>query len=388
MKKKVVKIVVPILISLLVIAGGTFGAAYALIRFGELPVGMNPLLEAKTFAEKIPDTTETIMNQWGNVIIYEPVDPPPTMEELLKQRELEIEEISKEELQTIFKDVDDISLSKYINENQDVLNNGPEKLFIDLVDDTNTPTGIKTQQEDDVLALDAINKIMIAGRTFEHNGTPSHAKIALAYNMNSVNMSLVRNMSYWDEVDVHANENRAILAINASGYNWNDIGSYAILYGAMRYKGETIRKPLNPEDVISFAEDGRMSIGEDIDSTYNAFEFLPTLIKNGEVVYAPKEGEVEGRSAITAIGQKEDGTTIMVVSSGGLYGSEIGATYSDMLQIMQDYGAYNATILSGGSRSIMYWNGRTVNETVGYDRRGVRLPNTIYVSYYTELTEG
>ena len=64
MKKKVVKIVLPILISLLVIAGGTFGAAYALIRFGELPVGMNPLLEAKTFAETIPETTETIMNQW------------------------------------------------------------------------------------------------------------------------------------------------------------------------------------------------------------------------------------------------------------------------------------------------------------------------------------
>ena len=47
--------------------------------------------------------------------------------------------------------------------------------------------------------------------------------------------------------------------------------------------------------------------------------------------------------------------------------------------MMHDYGADNAVECSSGSRAIMYWNGRIVNETVGYPEDGVKLPNSLYI---------
>ena len=47
--------------------------------------------------------------------------------------------------------------------------------------------------------------------------------------------------------------------------------------------------------------------------------------------------------------------------------------------MMHDYGADNAVECSSGSRAIMYWNGRIVNETIGYPEDGVKLPNSLYI---------
>ena len=67
-----------------------------------------------------------------------------------------------------------------------------------------------------------------------------------------------------------------------------------------------------------------------------------------------------GLAPRTAIGQRRDGTVIMLVIDGRQL-SSIGATLRDVQDIMLEYGAYNAANLDGGSSSTMVYENRIVN---------------------------
>ena len=48
----------------------------------------------------------------------------------------------------------------------------------------------------------------------------------------------------------------------------------------------------------------------------------------------------------------------------GRQASSLGATFSDLISIMLDYGAINAINMDGGSSSLMYYNGDYLNTGV------------------------
>ena len=85
------------------------------------------------------------------------------------------------------------------------------------------------------------------------------------------------------------------------------------------------------------------------------FQYNNALISNdGENVtlyYA--EGNL-GRAQRTAIGQRADGTVILVVSDGRSAGS-IGATRNDIIDLMVELGAVTAGMLDGGYSATMYY---------------------------------
>ena len=86
-------------------------------------------------------------------------------------------------------------------------------------------------------------------------------------------------------------------------------------------------------------------------------EFGPVLIINGEVNQGVYSGN-SGYNPRTAIGQRADGAVIFVCADGRQAGS-IGATYKDIIDIMQEYGAVNACNMDGGSSTIMYYRDTT-----------------------------
>ena len=103
--------------------------------------------------------------------------------------------------------------------------------------------------------------------------------------------------------------------------------------------------------------------------------YAPPLIVNG------KEQEVSGAGGglnpRTAIGQKKDGT-IIFVTVDGRQANSIGATFSDMIKIMSDYGAVNAASLDGGSSTQMVYEGKFLNTP--YALSGPRIvPNAFLV---------
>ena len=86
--------------------------------------------------------------------------------------------------------------------------------------------------------------------------------------------------------------------------------------------------------------------------------FGPVLVANGEMTAQSKQSS--GINPRTAIGQRSDGAILMLVIDGRQL-SSLGATFTDLAEIMIEYGAVNACNLDGGSSSLMYYNGEYIN---------------------------
>lgn len=105
-----------------------------------------------------------------------------------------------------------------------------------------------------------------------------------------------------------------------------------------------------------------------------ACSYGPTLILNGEPLsdYGITTAGVNPR---TAIGQRADGAVLLLVIDGRQVTS-LGATLEDVISIMLEYGAVNASNLDGGSSSQMIYNKETLN--VSSSVKGTRpLPTSV-----------
>ncbi|EKN41339.1 hypothetical protein CFSAN001627_13918, partial [Clostridium botulinum CFSAN001627] len=104
-----------------------------------------------------------------------------------------------------------------------------------------------------------------------------------------------------------------------------------------------------------------------------ALSFRNTLIINGKPI--PYN---EGINPRTAIGQKQDGTIVLLVIDGRR-GIKQGATLEEVENILLQRGVVNASNLDGGSSSTMYYKGKVINRPCNWD--GER---TVATSIYVE----
>ena len=81
--------------------------------------------------------------------------------------------------------------------------------------------------------------------------------------------------------------------------------------------------------------------------------FGPALIINGEINQEAYNTN-SGYNPRTAIGQRTDGAVIFVCIDGRQT-SSLGGTYADIINIMVEYGAFNACNMDGGSSSVMMY---------------------------------
>ena len=103
--------------------------------------------------------------------------------------------------------------------------------------------------------------------------------------------------------------------------------------------------------------------------------FGPVLLMNG-IVNQVEYSSNSGYNPRTAIGQRADGAVLVVCIDGRQMGS-LGGTYSDLINIMVEYGAVNACNLDGGSSSVMLYR-----DTFGrYGQAG----EVVYVNTYSML---
>ncbi len=93
----------------------------------------------------------------------------------------------------------------------------------------------------------------------------------------------------------------------------------------------------------------------------DSVSFGPYLIVNG--VEADTFGIAGGRSPRTAIGQRKDGIFLFLVLDGDRTLGR-GATYQDIIEIMKNYGAYNASSLDGGSSAGMTVKNELINNPI------------------------
>ena len=179
----------------------------------------------------------------------------------------------------------------------------------------------------------------------------------------------------------------AIIAMNAGGFwdpDWN--GNGALPHGTVISNGQVVSdfKDANVGGgFIGFTNEnkfilGNMSKEEAINMGYrDAVEFGPYLIVNGKRSFIKGNGGW-GVAPRSAIGQRKDGIVLFLVINGRLANS-IGADMVDLTDIMENYGAYNASNLDGGSSSELVINGKIINTPVAGGENGLRNMSTFWV---------
>ena len=168
-----------------------------------------------------------------------------------------------------------------------------------------------------------------------------------------------------------AKDNNAVIAINGGGFedpNYNSNGANPL--GTTISNGKVVTsKPYGGSGgLIGFTEDNKLVLGKmSVEQAKqmkvrDAVTFGPYLIVNGKASSVLGNGGW-GTAPRTAIGQRQDGIVLFLVIDGRTV-SKPGADMNDLIEIMQNYGAYNASNLDGGTSSVMIVNGEMINDPI------------------------
>jgi len=222
--------------------------------------------------------------------------------------------------------------------------------------------GIDTEQE----FYDPVNGIVvenITGETFKGKvmiiEDPKQVQVAVTCKMGVAGQRLTELVA----------ESNAIAGINGGGfYDPNGKGNGAYPDGLTVHNGMIIHDNTGNRkvNVIGIDYNGKLVLGlmtaNDIEK-YNikeAVSFGPNLIVNGEPQISGDGGW--GIAPRTGIGQRADGSIILVVIDGRQPTWSIGATLRDLMHVFYQYGAINAANLDGGSSSEMVYSGKILNK--------------------------
>ena len=286
-----------------------------------------------------------------------------------------------------FSELDRDSFEAFLRDNPEYIADGYENININLIkdpEDKNYNTGIKTKQGDTVLAVNAEHGILIAEIVGEDSlGMEYAGKVALCKQPENIMVGTCRGLyEYGSYVSEMVSDYNAILGINASGFDdYEGNGTGGLPYGFLKSEGKTLQPAVGDTwKIIGFDEDDHLQIGafSDTSNLRDAVEFHPALIINGENLVAGSG--LNDQQPRTAIGQAQDGTVIMLVIDGRQLHS-FGISIERCGEIMERYGAYQASMLDGGSSSVMVYDGREITSptTLSQNPEGRYLPDAFLV---------
>lgn len=286
-----------------------------------------------------------------------------------------------------FSELDRDSFEAFLRDNPEYIADGYENININLIkdpEDKNYDTGIKTKQGDTVLAVNAEYGILIAEIVGEDSlGMEYAGKVALCKQPENIIVGTCRGLyEYGSYVSEMVSDYNAILGINASGFDdYEGNGTGGLPYGFLKSEGKTLQPAVGDTwKIIGFDEDDHLQIGafSDTSNLRDAVEFHPALIINGENLVAGSG--LNDQQPRTAIGQAQDGTVIMLVIDGRQLHS-FGISIERCGEIMERYGAYQASMLDGGSSSVMVYDGREITSptTLSQNPEGRYLPDAFLV---------
>ena len=187
-----------------------------------------------------------------------------------------------------------------------------------------------------------------------------------------------------------AKDNDALLAINGGGFddpNFNSNGASPLGITISDGKVVTSKSYGGSGGLIGFTEDNKLVLGKmtvkqaQEMKVRDAVTFGPFLIVNGKASAVLGNGGW-GTAPRTVIGQRKDGIVLFLVIDGRTV-SKPGADMNDLIEIMQNYGAYNAANLDGGTSSVMVVDGEIINDPI--DSSGAH--RTRYISTGFILTK-
>jgi len=263
---------------------------------------------------------------------------------------------------------DDATIKAILNSNT-VVESG-ENTNPDLVEigggDTNQ-TVYANEYEEAVLKKDEGNELY---KIIDINYKNFKGKMAVIYDPSKVKLATSKgtgnelSTSYGQYITTMSKQNNAVIAINAGGFydpDWNSSGG--VPHGVVISNGKLVannKRAVSVGGIIGFNKENKlvlakMSATEAMNAGIrDAVDFGPFLIVNGESSFINGNGGW-GKSPRTAIAQRKDGIVLLLVIDGRQTASA-GADMNELVEVLLNYGAYNAANLDGGTSSAMSLN--------------------------------
>lgn len=227
---------------------------------------------------------------------------------------------------------------------------------------------------------------------YEINGSHYHGYLLVVSDPSRVKVGYTKNLlKVGENTSDIAKDHNAAAAINGGGFSggasWTGTGAFPTDF---LFSGGNLvwRQPGLSDsaicNVVALDTQGKLIVG---DHSIRDLEKLGVtdavtlpgyqpLVVNGQGTY--KGGVSYGMNPRTAIGQRQDGSILMLVLDGRRI-NMLGATLFDVQSIMLSKGAYTAAALDGGASATMYYNGSVINNPCG--SLGER---TVATAFYVE----
>lgn len=226
---------------------------------------------------------------------------------------------------------------------------------------------------------------------YEINGSHYHGYLLVVSDPLRVKVGYTKNLlKVGENTSDIAKDHNAAAAINGGGFSggasWTGTGAVPTEF---LFSGGNLvwRQPgLSDSEfcnVIALDKQGKLIVGGHNISDLKKLGVtdavtLPgyqPLVVNGKGTY---KGGHYGMNPRTAIGQRQDGSILLLVLDGRRI-NMLGATLLDVQNIMLSKGAYTAATLDGGASTTMYYNGKVINNPCG--SLGER---TVATAFYVE----
>ena len=186
-----------------------------------------------------------------------------------------------------------------------------------------------------------------------------------------------------------AQDSDALIAINGGGFddpNFNSTGGSPLGITVSKGSYITSKSYAGSGGIIGFDEENKLVLGKmTIAQSKKAgirdcVTFGPFLIVDGVPSKVLGNGGW-GSAPRTVIGQRQDGIVLFLVVDGRT-ATKPGADMDDLIEIMKNYGAYNAANLDGGTSSVLVVNGTIVNDPI--DSTGAHKTRPIATGFILE----
>lgn len=270
---------------------------------------------------------------------------------------------------------------------------------IQAIVDTNSMASFDEEVDDSLISVGSFGSVDIVGGTvteekdievIEISGSTYYANLIIVKDPSRVSVaSIFPWRAEGVTLDTIVNDAGAIAGINGGLYNsYNNSGGTP--YGVVVANGEVqLNEPnqwpglvligLTEDNILQIINIDGMTKQQVLDliaekKIRDAVTFqeensdinnhFVQLVINGEA--RELNGKGSGLNPRTAIGQRADGALLLLVTDGRGKAGHLGASASDLINIMLEYGAVNAANLDGGSSSCMYYEGEYLMTSVTF----------------------
>ena len=265
----------------------------------------------------------------------------------------------EEDFYDLFWELDRASMEAYIEDHPETLDNSWNGIYINEAGLDDSGTSIMTTEGDQVLAVDAVNKILL----IRVKGSGYRGVLAVAKDKEKLHLFVSESIGWFGQLAGEiAEANNGVLACTGSGFiddggggNGGAIAGYCMSDGqgyGYHYGWGYKRLELH-EDNRFYITDAYTYVS---DGTTDAMEFWPAMIVDGEILLNSDWGGINPRCCL---GQNRREEFQMLVIEGRLLDS-MGTDVQECSRIMARYDCYQAMNMDGGTSAIMWYDGEYI----------------------------